>query len=116
MLHAVIGVSTAFILLASLFTGLIYAEPPKAQNKTSAKDDKKYYDYTNYTRYNPTIENGMKKYDYSNYTLHKDPNKVSKPPIPKDPGTTKFKTPDGIKILTKSKGTMKKAKTGIRSR
>jgi len=86
----------ALILLASLFTNCISAQP-SSQNKTMSEEYRK-------------------KYDFTYYKLYKDPKKVTKPPVPKAQEKTKFKTADGVKLLTKSKGTKIKAKTGIRTR
>ena len=92
--NTIIGLLAALMLFASLFTNCINAEMPK-QNKTMSDEYRK-------------------KYDFTYYKLYKDPKKVTEPPVKKAQEKTKFKTSDGIKILTKSKGTPKKAKTGIK--
>lgn len=92
--NAAIGSLAALMLFASLFTNGINAETPK-QNKTMSDEYRK-------------------KYDFTYYKLYKDPKKVTEPPAKKAQEKTKFKTSDGMKLLTKSKGTPKKAKTGIK--
>ena len=97
------GITAALILFSSLFTNGVYAEPETSQNKSKTASDK------NLSREEKAAQVALK---YPN--LHKDPNKVSKPPVKKAQEKTKFKTPDGVKLLTKGQGVKKKAKTGIR--
>jgi hypothetical protein len=93
------GAIVALILFLSLFTNSVFAEPNSSQNKSS---DKKL------SREEKAAQLALK------YKLHKDPNKVDKPPVPKVQEKTKFNTPDGVKLLTKGQGVKKKAKTGIK--
>ncbi|HSA97935.1 MAG TPA: hypothetical protein VLF17_02530 [Candidatus Nitrosotenuis sp.] len=104
-MKTVIGITAALILFSSLFTNGGFAESDVNQNKSKAGDDKKL------SREENAAQLALK---YPN--LYKDPHKADKPPIPKVQEKTKFKTSDGVKLLTKGQGAKKKAKTGIRTR
>jgi hypothetical protein len=92
------GAIVALILFLSLFTNSVFAEPNSSQNKSSTESDKKL------SREEKAAQLALK------YKLHKDPNKVDKPPVSKVQEKTKFNTPDGVKLLTKGQGVKKKAK------
>lgn len=100
-LKTMMGITAAVILFASLFTNYISAESG-SQNKTKTEGTKEL------SREEKAAQVALK------YPLYKDPHKVDKPPVYKVQEKTKFKTPDGVKLLTKGQGVPKKAKTGIK--
>jgi len=102
-LKTMIGATAALILFLSLLTNSGFAESMH-QNKSKTGDDRKL------SREENAAQLALK---YPN--LYKDPHKADKPPIPKVQEKTKFKTSDGVKLLTKGQGAKKKAKTGIRT-
>jgi len=103
-LKTLIGATAALILFSSLLTNGGFAESDVHQDKPKTGDDRKL-----------SREENAAQLALKHPELHKDPKKVDKPPIPKVQEKTKFKTSDGVKLLTKGQGAKKKAKTGIRT-